>query len=394
MSQPVFVDLTHTSHTAARTGVQRVARGLWRGLGTQGRPITYDRFQRAWRPLRAWEHRKLAVEKPAAKRGAHWPWPSRLRGWLSRRQNGFDWAAGSAGLIVPELFSRDVGLALPQFLPHVGGARIALFHDATAVRLPEFAAPNTVARLPPYLQELRMFDGIAAVSETSKSELLSYWDWLGIRRAPPVESIPLGIDVPATLPASEAGDGRPEILYVSTIEGRKNHVALLDACESLWAQGDQFRVRLIGLRQMQTGRRALKRIAELQAAGRPLVHEGAVDDATVERAYASASFTVYASVAEGFGLPIAESLARGKPCICCRQGAVGETAAGGGCLTVDQPDVPSLREAISRLLHHPAELSALAEVACRRRFKTTADHARELLDWMGALGPKGKVANS
>jgi glycosyltransferase involved in cell wall biosynthesis len=124
------------------------------------------------------------------------------------------------------------------------------------------------------------------------------------------------------------------------------------------------------------------------------VYEGACDDAALERAYAAAAFTVYPSLAEGFGLPVAESLARGKPCVCSGRGAVGEIAAGGGCVMVDPPDALHLRQAIGGLLRNPAELSTLSQVACRRRFATTADHARRLSDWMATLVPKAKVANA
>ncbi len=42
MSAPLLLDLSHTSHTRARTGIQRVARSLWRELGTAAQPITFD----------------------------------------------------------------------------------------------------------------------------------------------------------------------------------------------------------------------------------------------------------------------------------------------------------------------------------------------------------------
>ena len=55
MSAPFLLDLSHTSHTSARTGIQRVARSLWRELGDSARPITYDPHQRTWRALDAWD---------------------------------------------------------------------------------------------------------------------------------------------------------------------------------------------------------------------------------------------------------------------------------------------------------------------------------------------------
>jgi glycosyltransferase involved in cell wall biosynthesis len=110
---------------------------------------------------------------------------------------------------------------------------------------------------------------------------------------------------------------------------------LLDACEQLWTRGVRFELRLIGMAQAETGRTALARVRALQQAGWPLRYDGPVDDATVTAAYRECQFTVYPSLLEGFGLPVLESLALGKPCICSARGPVGESARGGGCVALE-----------------------------------------------------------
>jgi glycosyltransferase involved in cell wall biosynthesis len=94
---------------------------------------------------------------------------------------------------------------------------------------------------------------------------------------------------------------------------------------------------------------------------------------------------VYPSIAEGFGLPVIESLARGKPCICSGRGALGEISKGGGCIPLDIPDVDHLASAIASLLDSPARLSELAAAARARTFKSWADYSRELIAWMQSL---------
>ena len=226
------------------------------------------------------------------------------------------------------MFSPEVAAALPALLASVPGPRAALFHDAIALKFPELTPAKTVARFPAYLQELLQFDGIAAISEDSRQSLLDYWRWLEAPHPPPVTVIPLGIEPPPPSSARHAPSPLqlPVILSVGSLEGRKNHVALLDACERLWSAGTTFELRLIGLAHPQTGRAALEKIRALQAMGRPLCYDGPVDDATLEAAYAGCAFTVYPSLIEGFGLPVLESLARGKPCVCSGQGALGESA--------------------------------------------------------------------
>jgi glycosyltransferase involved in cell wall biosynthesis len=261
---------------------------------------------------------------------------------------------------------------------------VAVFHDAIALQFPEFSPRSSVARFPGYLRQLLAFDGIAANSATSRDALLGYWGWLGVAKTPPVAVIALGLDPVQPPPAVHAA-AVPTVLSVGSIEGRKNHAALLDACENLWAQGLKFRLRLVGLANTETGAAALDRIRQLESAGRPVTYEGPVGDEELEAAYCECAFTVYPSLAEGFGLPVAESLARGKPCICSSQGALGEIARGGGCFALGGLGAPQIGSAIGRLLESPADLSVLAAAARSRRFASWSDYAKQLTGWMAAL---------
>jgi glycosyltransferase involved in cell wall biosynthesis len=290
-------------------------------------------------------------------------------------------------LLVPEVFSAAVAGALPELDAAVRGPRVAVFHDAIALKFPELSPARTVARFPAYLHELARFDGVAAVSDDSRDCLLEFWRWAGVRQPPPVVTHCLGLDVPAVLDGAPAaaGAGEPTLLCVGSLEGRKNHLSLLEACEALWARGRRFRLHLIGLAQAQTGRTALQRVRTLQAAGRPLTYDGPVDEESLVAAFRACTFTVYPSLIEGFGLPVLESLSHGKPCVCSSRGALGESARGGGCLTVDPVTPGALADAIERLLTSPADHARLAAEARARVFKTWDDYARDLVAWARTL---------
>ena len=388
MSAPLLLDLSHTSHTRARTGIQRVCRALRTALGDAAAPITFDPHERSWRPLQRWERDALSSEAAAAKRSAQWPLAAKLQGH-ARRVLGRKVRAlpPNSGLIVPEVFSPAVARALPALFVRTTGPRVAIFHDAIALKFPELTPPKTVARFPAYLVELLGFDGIAAISNDSRDSLVDYWRWLGIREIPAVQTIPLGLEIDArpTGAIDAATTARPIVLSVGSIEGRKNHLALLEACEQLWAGGTDFTLHLIGLAQAQTGAAALARIRALQAAGRPLRYDGPVSDSAVAAAYAACAFTVYPSLQEGFGLPVLESLAQGKPCICSGRGALGEAARGGGCVVLDAVDATSLAAAIARLLASPAERAQLGAAARARKFTSWTDSVAELRGWMRTL---------
>jgi glycosyltransferase involved in cell wall biosynthesis len=388
MPVPLLLDLSHTSHTRARTGIQRVTRALRGALAARAIPVTHDPHRRVWRELEQWELDNLSADGGASKRGAQWPLGNRLRGRMQRALGRAATALpDNSGVVVPEVFSPAVAAALPALFAAARGPRVALFHDAIALKFPELTPPKTVARFPPYLIELLAFDGIAAVSEDSRDALVDYWRWLDVKNPPPVRALPLGIDVRHfdAWRENQKSAATPIVLSVGSIEGRKNHATLLEACEQLWQQGAKFSLHLIGLAHPQTGAAALVRIQELKTAGRPLRYDGPAGDADVDAAYASCTFTVYPSICEGFGLPVIESLAHGKPCICSGRGALGESARGGGCIALEQVDATALRGAIGRLLDNDSETLALGKEASARRFKTWNNYADELLGWMDEL---------
>jgi glycosyltransferase involved in cell wall biosynthesis len=382
----LLLDLSHSSHTRARTGVQRVSRAIQRELAGRAEAVCFDPYERAWRPLDEWERENLAAVAPSGGRGARWPLSARMRGGLRRlTHRSAALPAAPAGVLVPEIFSPVVAAALPKLFSASAGPRVCVFHDALALRLPEFTPRSTVARFPGYLRELLLFDGIAAVSEDSRASLEDYWRWLGVTRGPALRAIPLGIDPAPAAPPATGAPAVPTVLSVGSIEARKNHAALLDACESLWDAGAHFRLRIVGIANAETGGRTLARIRGLISAGRPLDYVGALGDDALEAAYRECAFTVYPSLAEGFGLPVAESLARGKPCLCRSDGALGEVSRGGGCVDIGPAGAADISAGMGRLLGSSAILAALAMQARGRTFKTWAEYTDELLAWMGDL---------
>jgi glycosyltransferase involved in cell wall biosynthesis len=389
----ILFEASHTSHSRAQTGVQRVVRSLFTAVSAKESvaPICYDPHQQAWRAVQAWEKNILTDTKGAgsAHRSANWPVHVRFAGYARQVLNARATCPTGDSLVVPEIFSAKIARAYPALFARVRGPRVAFFHDAIALKLPEFTPAKTVARFPSYMRELLSFDGIAAVSEDSRQSLIDYWEWLGVRETPQVITITNAVEIekqPHTAPASETPTDRvPTILSVGSIEGRKNHLALLNACEQLWKEGRRFQLRLIGLAHPQTGKFAIDKIHELQAAAYPLLYDGPVDDASLAAAYAGSTFTVYPSLMEGFGLPVQESLAHEKPCICSSHGAIGESARGGGCLMLDQVDAPSLANGIGQWLDRPPLLAQAIQAAQARRFKSWQACAEELIGWLRVL---------
>ena len=153
----LLFDATHTSHTRAQTGIQRVVRSLYAGLSvaqnTTG--ICFDPYLRAWRRLNAGELDHLRPGQAATgSRGAKWPLPRRLAGHARRLIGSTPVVPEGDALVCPELFSPAIAAHLSELFHAVRGPRVAIFHDAIGLKLPELSPPGTVARLPAYLREL------------------------------------------------------------------------------------------------------------------------------------------------------------------------------------------------------------------------------------------------
>jgi len=395
----LLYDLSHTSHSQARTGVQRVALALRKALKS-GHPIqevTHDPHLRAWRPLAGWELNSLELPPRSPKRrGSYWPLSAQIAGKL-RRALGQASARSQlpespTGFFTPEIFTARTGRNLSGLFDRISCPKVALFHDSVSLRRPDLTPPGTVGRFPHYLAELLEFDGVMAVSEDSRASLLDYWNWAGWCRQPEVRVLPLGVDhlsgAISSSTSESASDPLPKVLCVGSLEGRKNHLTLLNACERLWQEGEAFELQLIGGLQRETGRPAHDRMQFLQGAGRPIIHQGWVTDEAMVQAYAACAFTVYPSLMEGFGFPIWESLIHGKPCVCADTGAMGEIAEGGGCLGVDTRSASALAEGIRLLLHSPERRGTLARQAQNRTPPQWSEAARTLVDWLDNLSSR------
>ena len=107
-------------------------------------------------------------------------------------------------------------------------------------------------------------------------------------------------------------DKAPTFLLVGTIEPRKNHAYLLDAFDLLWRQGRDFRLLFVG-RLGWKNEQTLGRIYTHERYNRQLFMFNDLDDAALRYCYENATMLLFPSFAEGYGLPIIESLRHGLP---------------------------------------------------------------------------------
>ncbi len=385
------IDLTHCSHSSAQTGIQQVARGVWRALPplAEMEAVVFDKYADFWRPLDRRESKHLetvdALQKVKRKR-PHWSTWQRIRGrFLRRFGRGSPVSTGSYdAVLLPEFFAEWVGPRLPELRRLSQGPMVAIFHDAIAFHEPKWGVKETIERYPQYLRELSTVDAVACVSEFSKGQLLEAFKKVGMTPPQLVEAIPLGLRTDHLPERSscfqrlaDGGSGEPVFLCVATIEPRKNHDALLAAAESLWNAGARFRIVLVGMLNRGSGQSLERTIRRLQAEGHPLEWHGSVSASELARQYQSCDATLFPSRCEGFGLPVLESLYFGRPCLSSNGGALAEVAVGPGVLVSD-PEAEAIAANLQRFLNEKGLAERLTAEAKAREIRTMQDYAADL----------------
>jgi len=159
------------------------------------------------------------------------------------------------------------------------------------------------------------------------------------------------------------------MLFVSTVESRKNHLLVLRALQTLIArQGADRMPRLVcvGARGWLNDA-VFKRLESDPCLKRQVTMLSGVPDGALAALYRDCLFTLYPSSYEGWGLPVTESLSWGKAVLASDSSSVPEA---GGDLAVYAPtgDERALTEAMERLILDPA-FRAEREAAIADRFR-------------------------
>ena len=168
-------------------------------------------------------------------------------------------------------------------------------------------------------------------------------------------------------------EGKRFVLCVGSIEPRKNHRLLYNVWEELARDPtfpDDVTLAIVGavqwmsadlIREMQLNPTVKDRIVVIDDASDPVLHALLAD----------CLFTVFPSLYEGWGLPVAESLNQGKVCIASERGSIPEISH----LTVMLPprDHSAWRDAIRRYVLEDSERLSL-ERRIREEFRSTTWH--------------------
>ena len=373
----VYFFLDSTIRSKQNTGIQRVSRQTAVSLIASGCkliPVTWDNTNNCL----------TAVSTKDLEFVSQWNGPT-IEGWHS-------WVDPSHAPANSWFFETEVPtehpmgfhLSLLNFAKSNSLRTALIFHDAIPSTLPDLYPSETTAQHREYMRQLLHYDLVFPISTHSANDL---GDFLSSKSAThrEIERI-----VKPIVLAGEFSDGQRStyhtfrdgiaghMLMVSSLEPGKNHKTLLAAFEIARKKlGGQLRLVLVGHSAYPDIVEHVERYVALYP---EVSWDRNTDNSQLGILYSESDFTVYPSIAEGFGLPILESLWNGKPCICANVGSMNEIAQDGGCVTVDILDPEALATAIVQLATDTQLRSRLVHEAVNRKFKTWLEYGDEIID--------------
>ncbi|MBX7164722.1 MAG: glycosyltransferase family 4 protein [Pirellulales bacterium] len=178
-------------------------------------------------------------------------------------------------------------------------------------------------------------------------------------------------------------------LYPANSWPHKNHRRLFEAYARYLAEGGHAASKLV-CTGADTGRHDRLRhwIDKLGLTGR-VVLTGFVSNEELASLYVGCRALVFPSLYEGFGMPVAEALAYGKPVLCSNTTSLPEIA-GGAALLFDPREPAEIAAAMRRLEQNPAQVMSMIERGRQHvaGFGTGESMARAYLDLFDSVAQR------
>ncbi len=302
------------------------------------------------------------------------------------------------------IVSLGAGWGFPHYMKHIAEAKrrygirfSMLIYDLIPIENGGFVEEQHVAQFQNWLQEaIPVTDLLLTISRHSRNAL-TRWAAEAGRSLPSVEVVALGSslsDRPITVDRMTTSLPQPYVLFVSTIEIRKNHRLLVRIWRRLLDRHGADAVPNL-IFAGQVGWMVDDLLTDLAASdylgGKIMLMPG-LSEAELRQAYRSCLFTVFPSLCEGWGLPVAESLVHGKFCVASNRTSIPEV--GGDLIDYFDPtnDDDALGKIERALFDSGYRAAREARLRAEYRPRAWADCVQALISKLD--GPAPPVAES
>jgi glycosyltransferase involved in cell wall biosynthesis len=271
----------------------------------------------------------------------------------------------------------------PLLMPARRAAQVVMIHDLDFLTSPERAEAEVRRDYPRLVRDhARRAAQVIVVSHYTARQVERHLD---------VPAERMTVCYPG-MPDWVSRDGQPihraaeHVLFVGTLERRKNIGTLLDAYADLVGRQPATLPLVLAGRARPEAAAWLEQIARPPLAGR-VRYLGYVSEEERRRLFETAALLVLPSLDEGFGLPVLEAMGAGVPVVVSNRGALPEVVEQAG-LVVEAEDAEALSGAMERMLGDEALRSASVALGLRRaaRFRWDETARSVLTAYERALG--------
>ena len=219
------------------------------------------------------------------------------------------------------------------FFPRISGLKIIIGHKVL------------------FNKTLKTADKIIAISNSTKEDLITYF------KVPEDKIVVIPHGVSEKFKQLDEEDiskstqkyqlNFPYILYVGSLESRKNILNLIKAFYELKMKNIEQKLVIVG--KTNENKKILSRFIKNHNLQNDIVFTGFVADDDLPALYNAADLFVYPSIYEGFGLPPLEAMACGTPVITSNISSLPEVVGDAGIM-IDHSNVEALAEAMRDVL--------------------------------------------
>lgn len=275
-----------------------------------------------------------------------------------RFEDAFGGLSGDVGIGTPaksHLAALDLFHAPGFRMPPMGSpSHVFTLHDLTVLSHPGYhKLDNRVRSIASTAKAMARGATVLAVSEATREEAVRLLAMPGDQ----VEVVPPILDAGFTAQADDGCDAEllrrfkitgPYVLAVASLEPRKNFARLLEAWDSLPAGLLATHKLVVVVSAQWLQEKVRRKLARMRRSGSVVLLEE-LPLPELSALYRRARMLLFPSLAEGFGLPVAEAMACGAPVVTSNCSSMPEVA-GGAAVLVDPEDVSDIADAMERVL--------------------------------------------
>ncbi|MCO5119208.1 MAG: glycosyltransferase family 4 protein [Burkholderiaceae bacterium] len=164
------------------------------------------------------------------------------------------------------------------------------------------------------------------------------------------------------------------ILYASTVSPYKHHLAVIEACSSLYSKGYPIALELVGAIEPCMQEKLARSVDASPDQGRWVKIHGEMDYGKIAFLYSVADLAVFASTCENLPIILLEKMSAGLPIACSNKAPMSDVLGSAG-VYFNPEGVLTIEDAIRRLLDSPELRSRCASLGYARSRAYTWDAA-------------------